>query len=364
MKKLRIAIFEPTRRLPGGGQKVMTAVASYLSIKHEVTVFTQAEKQGGMSYGNSKVKIIKPTNRYLSPFAFLFQKLNKNDWDLVIYGCYPATFAAIRNSEIPSIQIIHAPPRSFYDLRKQLLKTSNFKERLKIHIKNLFFKKLDYLGVQKINKILGISKEIKSRIKKYYNKDSEVLYPGIYPENYSSGKYGNYILAPGRIVLNKRPKTIVESMGFVKNKSIKLKIVGSGDMEEEIKTLAKKHKNVEVIGFVSENELKQLYSNCLAVIYIPINEDYGYVPVEAAASGKATLGSNEGGLRETVLNNKTGLLIDNITPEKLAEKIDFFANNKNIAIKMGKQAKIYSKNFTWSQAFNVLENKIKEVVKK
>lgn len=362
-KKLRIAIFETVRIAPGGGQKVMPIIAQYLSEKHDVTIFTQQTTQGGLDYGKSKIKIIRPLNPYLANLAFFLQKAKKEDFDFIIYGCYPAAFAAFRSDSLPSIHIAHSPPRSFYDLRTYLLRNSDLLGKIKVIIKNVLFKQLDYLAVRKSTIIMGISKEIKNRIKKFYLRDSNIFYPGINPLDYKTGRYDNYILAPGRFEITKRPKEIIESMRYVKNKNIRLVVVGSGTMFEEVKTLSKKYKNIEFRGFVSKKELKNLYSNALAAIYVPINEDYGYVPIEAAASGKATIGVYEGGLKETIIDGKTGFLIKGVTPEKIAEKIDFLANNEKIAINMGKEAKKYSKKFYWTEAFKIIDNAILEAIR-
>lgn len=361
-KRLRIAIFEPTRLHPGGGQKVMPYIATHLASKHDVTLFAQASTQGGLTYGKSKIKIIKPSYIYLSYFAFLLQKIKKEDFDLIIYGCFPATFAVLRNTNIPSLHLTHSPPRAFYDLRSYLFKNSDLIGKIKILIKNILFKKLDYLSVRKVNQIVGNSYNVEKRVNKFYKREATFFHHGINLKDYKVGKYENYILAPGRLEINKRSKEIVKSMSFVKNKNIKLVIVGNGKMTNEIKEMVKQYKNIKFKGFVPMKELQKLYSNCLAVMYIPINEDYGYVPVEAAASGKATIGVNEGGLKETIIHNKTGFLIDKITPKKVAEKIDFLTNNKKVAIKMGKAAKKHSKNFSWKKSFKILDKIIEEVI--
>jgi glycosyltransferase involved in cell wall biosynthesis len=361
-KKLRIAIFEPSRLVPGGGQKVMPAIAQHLSEKNEVTVFTQTSTQGGLGYGKSKIKLIKPTNPYLGNIAFFFQKINKEDFDFIIFGCYPATFAAFRNNNLPSLHATNSPPRSFYDLRAYLFRESNLLGKIKIIVKNVLFKKLDYIAVRKATKVIGNSYNVEKRVNKFYKRDSTFFHHGINPEDYKRGKYGDYILAAGRLEINKRPREIVEAMKFVKNRDIKLIIVGNGNLSEEIKEMTKKYANVDFRGFVSKEELKKLYSNCLAVIYVPIEEDYGYVPVEAAASGKATIGADEGGLKETIIDGKTGFLIKDITPEKIAEKIDLLANNRKLAVKMGKEAQNFSREFHWNKGFKILERTMEEAI--
>lgn len=363
-KKLKIAIFEPSRTFPPGG-KNMNGIADHLSVKHDVTVFTQKLIEGGAEFKNSKINFIKPKSRFLAPFAFLKKNINEEDFDLIILGCFPATLTALRNiNKKPSIYISHAPPRFFYDLKEHNLKNSNIKGKIIIHTKNLLFKKLDYLSVQKITKILGVSSEVQRRIKLYYNRES-IIYPaGVNPEKFKKGRYDNYILSVCRLVSAKRPEMILESMNFVKSKEIKLIMVGSGDLKEKIKEMAKNFSNVEIKGFVSDEELKELYANCLATIYIPINEDLGYAPQEAGVSGKATIGVNEGGLRETIVDGKTGFLLNEVTPEKIAEKIDFFADNKKIAEEMGKNAYEHTRKFHLNNTFKILDKVIEEIMEK
>ena len=204
--------------------------------------------------------------------------------------------------------------------------------------------------MKKTNLIIPISENIQKRIKKYYKKDtSNIFYPGVDFNEYKKGEYNNYILCVSRLEGPKRVDMIIRSMDMVKNKKIKLYIVGDGSEIEKIKNLCEKRDNVKFIGKVEEKKLKELYSNCLAVVYCPIDEDWGLVPLEAAASEKATIGVNEGGLKETIIDGKTGFLIDNIDPQKIAEKMDYLVNNKKIAKKMGIEAKKYAKKFDWEQ---------------
>ena len=191
VKKLKIAIFEPSRSFPPGG-KNMDSIAAHLSEKNDVTVFTQKLIKDGATFKNSKIKFIKPKSRVLASLAFLKNNMDEKDFDLIILGCFPATLAAINNfKNKPSIYISHAPPRYFYDLKEHELKNSNFFGKSKIHLKNILFKKIDYLSIQKITKILCVSEEIKGRIKKYYNRDSDVFPSGINPKKFRDISFWN-----------------------------------------------------------------------------------------------------------------------------------------------------------------------------
>jgi glycosyltransferase involved in cell wall biosynthesis len=361
MKKLKIALFAPYRVVPEGGPKATAIDASYLAEKHEVTVFTQ-KLHPKIEFKNCKIELIRPHHPFSSSIAFLMKKIK--DFDLIVVEPFPANLAGLRNSKTPCIQICHSPVREFYDLKKHLLKNSNLKEKVKIYLKNLFFKKLDLLSAKKVTRILAVSKEVQKRIKKYYHRDSEILYAGIDENKYKTGKYDNYILSVCRLTSAKRPDVIIKSMEFVRNKNMKLIVVGTGPIEKEIEELSKKYENVEFKGYVSNEELANLYANCLALIYVPISEDdVGYAPMEASASGKLTIGANEGGMKEDILDGKTGFLLDKITPEEIAKKIDYLAENKEIAKKMGIAAKKYGEKFYLKNTLKVLDKTIDEIIK-
>ena len=87
-----------------------------------------------------------------------------------------------------------------------------------------------------------------------------------------------------------------------------------------------KPNNVEIKSWVSQEELIQLYSECKGLITTSKEEDYGMTPIEAMASGKPAIAPNEGGYKETV-TNKTGILIDDINPDKIIQAINEI-NNK------------------------------------
>jgi glycosyltransferase involved in cell wall biosynthesis len=113
---------------------------------------------------------------------------------------------------------------------------------------------------------------------------------------------------------------------FAKIPEEKLIVVGSYEKAQHFVEYANyimkiKPKNVEIKSWINEEELIKLYTNCKGLITTSKEEDYGLTPVEAMASGKPVIAPNEGGYKETVINGKTGILIDNIDENKLAEAI-------------------------------------------
>ena len=357
-KSIRIAIFIPPMIGWGGGPQFLSKIAAHLSEKHYVEIFTTKFSLKGLNFNKVKLTLIKPLNKYLSPIAYLIKKTK--DFDLVILTSFPTNLASITHK--PSITICASPTLFLYE-KEHFLKKLGLKKKIMLILKNVFLKKLDLLSAKKTTLFLSVSERTKRKVKRFYKRNSRIFYPGIDFDEFKSGRYGNYVLSVSRFVSHKRVDMVIKSMGYVKNKKIKLKVVGCGEEENKIKELCEKYPNVEFLGFVSDKKLKELYANCLALVYVPIDEPEGYAPIEAGASGKATIGANEGGLKETVVNRRTGFLIDNVSPIKIAEKIDFFAENRKIAKEMGKEAKRYTKKFDWENTLGVLDTAIEDVVR-
>lgn len=343
---MKIAIFEPYLEGIGGAQKVIARYSNYLiSRGHEVELFAQrySPETTYQGFENLKINILKPTQKNLSPFAF-FKKIK--GFDLYIINDFPSNFISIKNK--PTAWVCYSPKRYFYDLKKHYFEKASFKGKILLFLKNILLKKIDLLSAKKTGAILPISKAVQKRVEKYYNlENTNIAYCGIDCSEYKEGEYKDYVLCVSRFETPKRVDTVIKSMAFIKNKKLKLYVVGDGKEKENIKNLCKNYDNVEFLGKISEDKLKSLYSECLALVYVPINEDWSLAPFEAGASGKMTITAKEGAMPEVVINNKTGLLIDKVTPESIAEKINFIDKNRNLAKKLGKQARTRAKKFDW-----------------
>lgn len=179
----------------------------------------------------------------------------------------------------------------------------------------------DQVAAQRPDEYVAISQEVKGRIKKYYHRDSTVIYPPVDTQNfYPSEKKtkGNYFLIVSRLVPYKKIDLAVSAFNQLK---IPLKIVGTGNEMERLKTIAAS--NIEFLGQLTDQELLSYYQNCRALIF-PQQEDFGLVPLEAQACGRPVIAYGAGGALETVVEGKTGTFFKPQKAKALIEKIKSF----------------------------------------
>ena len=165
--------------------------------------------------------------------------------------------------------------------------------------------------------ISGISKNVIARLEQYNDLRGEVLYPPLpQGDKYRSAGQQDFVLSVGRLCAIKRVDLMIKALPIVHN-FIKLKIVGTADepgiMDYFRSEIDKHHlwERVEFLGRVSDEELLDLYSRALAVYYAPHNEDYGYVTLEAMASGRPVVAAaDSGGVLEFVRNQENGLVLE------------------------------------------------------
>jgi len=358
---MKIGILEPYIEGIGGAQKVIAKYTNYLREKgHQIEILTTRYNPNTCypEFKKIPIKLIGSKSKFLSPMAF---NREFRGFDILIANDWPSNFASLKNDNV--IWICYTPKRDFYDLKDYYFNLAGFKEKVILNLKQIFFQSVDIKSAKLMKQILPISETVRKRVKQSYGISCKNLfYCGIDFNKYKSKKSKDYFLSVARFVKPKRIELIIEAMKYVKT-NIWLFIVGNGPDKEKIINLCNQAENVKFLGNVSESKLKELYAECLGLIYIPVNEDWGLIPLEAAASEKPIIASNEGGLRETIINNKTGILIDQLSSENIAEKIDLLEINKKLALKLGKQAKINCKKYDWSRLLPKFEEIIFKNIK-
>jgi glycosyltransferase involved in cell wall biosynthesis len=212
----------------------------------------------------------------------------------------------------PNVFYCHTPPRYMYDLQKYFMaETSGIK---RIMLKKLidYWKPKDKKYMQFFDVICPNSENVRRRIRRYYGESayrkSHVVYTGIETKKFYSKKSEGFYLAAQRLDKLKRLDLIINA--FKKMPDKKLVITGTGSEEAYLKQLARGCSNIEFAGNVSEEKLLDLYARCTAAVSAPVDEDLGLTSIESQAAGKPVVAVREGGLLETVIENKTGIFFE------------------------------------------------------
>lgn len=207
---------------------------------------------------------------------------------------------------------------------------------------------LDSLGLDttKVTRYLAISEVVKKRID-YFPSESNVtvIYPPSRMDNFYFNK-DDYIFTVSRLDGPKRIRLLIDAMRYVKS-NVNLLIAGTGPDEEQIKMLALGDKRIKLLGFVKDSDVLNYYANSLVVPFIPYDEDYGLVTIEAMMSSKPVITLlDSGGPNEFVINGVTGFSVK-ADAKSIAEKIDYFYNNKTEAKRMGENARKLVEKINW-----------------
>ena len=255
-----------------------------------------------------------------------FRLLNlRNKYDRYIICGDWAISGAVKNK--PNLWYVHSPPRELFDLSEFIEKEmlGNLLSRSVFRIWAKFNRFLFNRYKNHVSKFICNSENTRNRLKRYLGKKASVINPPIDVNGYHYKKNKDYWLSVNRLT---RPKRIEMQMkAFKKLPSERLIIVGSYEkgskhFEEYKKELERiRSKNVTLRYWVGHEELIKLYSGCKGFITTAKDEDFGMTVVEAMASGKPVIAPNEGGFKESIINGKTGKLIDNIGVNKLINAI-------------------------------------------
>jgi len=174
----------------------------------------------------------------------------------------------------------------------------------------------DRFLTRRFDRVCVISNTTKENFRKFLGVNSHVIYP---PTDITGRKptEGKYYLWVGRLTAMKRPGLVIEA--FRQMPMLSLRVVGGGELFEELKRTAPA--NVTMVGPVSEDQLKREYDGCIAAVFVSTREDFGYVPIEAFASGKPCIATDEAGFKETIIPGVTGVLVKDPDIESVKDAV-------------------------------------------
>ena len=215
---------------------------------------------------------------------------NYGDFDIVITSGTTAR-ALITPDDTMHIHYNHSPSRWLYDLYHYRRKQKSTIMQNVVTLASEAFRVWDQAIDPRVDYYLSNSPITQRRLKKYLKRDSDVLFPPIYHQQYNNKTPENYYLYICRLYPEKRPIETIEACIKTGNPLI---VVGEGILSSYIHKKYSSHPLITLKSNISEKEKIDLLSKCTALIYPCMAEDFGIVPIEALASGKPVICVNEG----------------------------------------------------------------------
>lgn len=256
---------------------------------------------------------------YLPLYPLAFSQLDLSSYDLVLSNksgfCH-----GVRAGQTTHICYCLAPTRYVWDFDSYAARESlpvALRKALRPIIGLL--RRWDYRAAQRVTHFIAISHEIQARIRRYYGRESTVIYPPVETARFQPAPtHDDYYLIVSRLVPYKRLDLAVRAFNQL---GLPLVIAGAGRDREALEALARS--NVTFLGYAPDDDLPELYARCRAYI-LPAAEDFCIAPVQAQAAGRPVIAYGAGGALDTVIEGKTGAFFHAPTPESLAGAVRAF----------------------------------------
>lgn len=275
---------------------------------------------------------IKKRDVFLRPRApKAIEEFDFSSFDLVISDTNSFSKGIITSPNTLHISYIHSPTRYLWDYKDEYLKEHKAKGLKRYFLEKLFLKMRlwDYEAAQRPDYLIANSGNVARRIKKYYLRESKVIYPGTDLANYKLGdkkphfvKATNgredYYLIVSRLSKYKKIDLAILACNELKKKLI---IAGDGADRKYLEDIA--GPTIEFMGFLPDKTVRNYFREAKAFIF-PAEEDFGLTPIEAMASGTPVIAYKKGGLTETVQEGVSGTFFTKQTSTELINTIQKF----------------------------------------
>ena len=250
---------------------------------------------------------------YLMAYPMAFESFDLSDYDVVISNSSAFCKGVLTGPDTLHVSYCLTPMRWAWRYRdyvsgERLGPIARFALPPFVHYLRLW----DVTSAQRVDRYIGISRAVASRIRKYYGRDAEIIYPPVDTARFApNGPPGDYYLTVARLVPYRRIDLIVDAFNEL---GLPVKIVGEGRDRARLQSRAAP--NVEFLGRVDDASLTELYAGARAYLF-PGEEDFGIAPVEAQAAGRPVVAYAAGGALDTVIDGATGVLFREQSPRAL-----------------------------------------------
>ena len=336
--------------------KIVVVTSSPPMIDGGHMVIARALVQALRDVGHEAEVIVTPQNRFgRQAAAYLATWLTDVGYsgagrvDQVISLRFPSY--AVRHDK--HVCWLNHTMREYYDLWDRFSSTLSARGRVKERIRRSLVHAADrYLLTRNVDHLFVQSRTIQRRLAMWPALKSTVLYPPAPQRPYRCDRYGDFVFMVSRLTPLKRAALLIEALQTPAGAGIKAVIAGDGEERDRLVRLiaeADLTDRVTLVGTISQSELLHYFAHCRAICFAPIEEDYGFVTVEAFASRKAVVTCvDSGGPAELVQDGLQGFVCEP-TPAALATRLRELMDDQGLAERLGHQAYIRGAQLTWPE---------------
>jgi glycosyltransferase involved in cell wall biosynthesis len=241
--------------------------------------------------------------------------------------------------------------REYYDLWDRFAGGISPQGRVKETVRRTLIRRADtYFLKHHVTRLFTISKAVNDRLRRWNGVSGTVLHPPPPPRPYRCDRYGEYLFFTSRLSPLKRADLVLQALARPESQGARAVIGGDGEERARLERLAREldlGDRVRFEGFLTESALLEHLANCRAVVFPPQQEDYGFVTVEAFASGKPVITcTDSGGPLEFVRDRENGLVVAP-EPVALARACAELTASAPLAERLGAQGRRDVADLTW-----------------
>lgn len=383
---MKIAVYYPWVYLTSGIERTIVEVCK--RSRHDYTVFTNCFQPETTFPEFDRLRVVRlaPVSvkrdlRHVLLAALVIgkQRLDVSGFDALLVHCDGLGDLVMAHSlDIPTVCFCHTPLRAAHDSRYQarVMERSGWSHRLLLSAFARAFRYIDRRMWKRYRYVLFNSAETRDRAEKGgllrgLEERCEVLHPGIeWSQCQPSWRYERYFLVPGRIMWTKNIELAIEAFKEftrmrVESRGFRLVIAGAVDEKsaiylESLRYLSIENGTIEFVISPSDAAMRELYANCYAVLFPAFNEDWGIVPLEANAFGKAVIACDAGGPRESQQHLRTGYLVDG-SPHAFALAMTELLDDPSLPVTMGVAARQNAQKYDWGPFVRRLDDVLETV---
>lgn len=326
---MKVALVHDYLNQYGGAERVLEAFCQIFP-KAPIYTLLYDEARTGSAFKKYQVKtsflqkvpLVKSHHRpFLMLMPLAIEQFDLSEYDLVLSDSASYAKGVITSPRTLHICYCHTPIRYAWDDSHKYIEEFGYPGPVKKVVPFFmnYIRLWDEQAAQRVDEFIANSHFVAQRIKKYYHKPAKVIHPPVKTNLfYTADKIDDYFLIVGRFLPYKRFDLAIEAFNEL---GFPLKIIGDGPDRKKLEQRSKR--NIEFVGQVSDEKLKEYYAHCQAFIF-PQEEDFGITAVEAMASGRPVIAYQSGGALETIKSGVTGLFFKEQTKESLIEALKKF----------------------------------------